>query len=146
MSDVPPIVLSTIICDRVLLDAPTKTSSIISIRDRILAAKYPARHPQLFFFAEMTNGHEDTEIKVCLVDVQNNDKVMAEKVSKIKFEDVKRIVTIVLGFEGLVFPHPGEYYFQLYAGNELLSSRRIVCFEIKANQKNDPNQEQSPNQ
>ena len=74
MSDVPPIVLSTIICDRVLLDAPTKTSSIISIRDRILAVKYPARHPQLFFFAEMTNGHEDTQIRVRLVDVQENDK------------------------------------------------------------------------
>ena len=143
MSDVPPIVLSTIVCDRVLLDAPTKTSSIISIRDRILAAKYPARHPQLFFFAEMTNGHEDTEIKVRLVDVQNNDKVMAEKASRIKFDDVKRIVTIVLGFEGLIFPHPGEYYFQLYAGSELLSSRRIVCLQVRANQKNDPGQQQN---
>ncbi len=141
MSDVPPIVLSTIVCDRVLLDAPTKTSSLISIRDSIIAVKYPARHPQLFFFAEMTNGHEDMQIKVRLVDVQNNDKVMAERISKIKFDDVKRIVTIVLGFEGLVFPHTGEYYFQLYAGEELLSSRRVVCLQIKPGQKNDPNQQ-----
>ena len=141
MSDVPPIVLSTIVCDRVLLDAPTKTSSLISIRDSIVAAKYPARHPQLFFFAEMTNGHEDTQITVRLVDVQDNDKVMAEKISKVKFDDVKRIVTIVLGFEGLVFPHTGEYYFQLYAGQELLSSRRIVCLQIKPGQKNDPHQQ-----
>ena len=143
MSDVPPIVLSTIICDRVLLDAPTKTSSIISIRDKILAAKYPARHPQLFFFAEMTNGHEDTQIRVRLVDVQNDDKIMAEKVSKIRFDDVKRIVTIVLGFEGLIFPHPGEYCFQLYAGNEQLASRRIVCLQVKPVPKNDSNQQQN---
>jgi hypothetical protein len=141
MTDVPPIVLSTIVCDRVLLDAPTKMSSLISIRDGIVAAKYPARHPQLFFFAEMTNGHEDTQITVRLVDVQNNDKVMAEKTSKVKFDDVKRVVTIVLGFEGLVFPHTGEYYFQLYAGQELLSSRRIVCLQIKPGRKNDPNQQ-----
>lgn len=141
MSDVPPIVLSVIVCDRVLLDGPTKTSSLISIRDKIVAVKYPARHPQLFFFAEMTNGHEDAQIRVRLVDVQDNDKVMAERVSKIKFNDVRQIVTIVLGFEGLVFPHPGEYYFQLFAGNELLSSRRVVCLQIKPRQKNDPNQQ-----
>ena len=142
MGKVPPVVLSIIICDRVLFDAPTKTSSIISIRDRIIAPKYPVRFPQLFFFAEMTNGHSETEITVRLVDVQNNEKVLIERTAKVKFVDVKSTVSVVLGFEGLVFEHPGEYCFQLFAAGMPLAERRIVCLLLK---RPENDQQQNPN-
>jgi hypothetical protein len=127
MAHVPPIVLSTIVCERVLFDAPTKTSSLIGIVDRILAPQYPIRFPRLFFFAEMTNGHDTTEVEVRLVDTSDNDKIVLSQKAQINFPDVKSNVSVVLVFEGLGFNHPGDYYFQLFAADQLLSSRRLVC-------------------
>ncbi len=144
MSQIPPVVLSTIVCDRVLFDAPTRTNSIIGIRDRIFAPKYPIRMAQLFFFAEMTNGHDVTDIIVRLVDIQNDDRVIIEKKANVKFENVKSTVSVVLGFEGLAFEHPGEYCFQLFAAGQLLSSRRIACLLVKPPQANE-NAQQNPN-
>jgi len=130
MAQIPPVVLSTIVCERVLLDAPTKTSSVIGIIDRIFAPQYPIRFPRLFFFAEMTNGHDTTELEVRLVDEQNDEKIIVRQKAVVKFPDVKSIVSIVMVFEGLAFSHPGEYYFQLFAAGQILTSRRLVCLLV----------------
>jgi hypothetical protein len=36
-----------------------------------------------------------------------------------------------MDLHGIVFPHPGEYRFQLFAGGYLLGERRIICRKIK---------------
>lgn len=142
MAQIPPVVLSTVVCERVLFDAPTKTSSLIGIIDRIFAPQYPIRFPRLFFFAEMTNGHDMTEIEVRLVDAQNDEKIVIQQKTFINFPDVKSIVSVVLAFEGLAFNQPGEYYFQLFAAGQIVSSRRLICILAKPPiQKN----EQNPN-
>ncbi|MCD4830603.1 MAG: hypothetical protein K8R02_02200 [Anaerohalosphaeraceae bacterium] len=140
MTDIAPMVLSAVICDRVLFDAPTKTSSLISIRDTIVSPKYPIRYPQIFFFAELTNGHGQTELTVKLIDTNEDDKVLLDKKNTVKFPDVKSIVSVVLGFEGLTFAHPGEYCFQLYSGGQLLISRRLICLQLQRRSKNDANE------
>jgi len=136
MTDIPPIILSAVVCDRVLFDAPTKTSSLISIRDTIVSPKYPLRYPQLFFFAELTNGHNDTPISVRLIDTSQDDKILIEKTANLKFPDVKNIVSVAMGFEGLIFEHPGQYCFQILCGKEQLASRRLICLLLKQPPKN----------
>ena len=143
MAQVPPVVLSTIVCERVLFDAPTKTSSLIGIIDRIVAPQYPIRFPRLFFFAEMTNGHDATEVEVRLVDANNDEKIILSQKAQIKFPDVKSNVSVVLVFEGLGFNQPGEYYFQLFAAGQILSSRRMVC--LLAQRPPQKNEQQNPN-
>jgi len=144
MTQVPPVALSTIICERVLLDAPTKTSSIIGIIDRILSPQYPIRFPRLFFFAEMTNGHDTTELEIRVVDVQNDEKIIVQRKASVNFPDVKSIVSVVIAFEGLAFSHPGEYCFQLFAAGQILTSRRLVCLLVHK-PPNDTPQQQNPN-
>ncbi|MEN6386806.1 MAG: hypothetical protein ABFD79_16625 [Phycisphaerales bacterium] len=143
MTQVPPVVLSTIICERVLFDAPTKTSSLIGIIDRIFAPQYPIRFPRLFFFAEMTNGHDATEVEVRLVD--NDEKIVLSQKAQINFPDVKSIVSVVLAFEGLAFNQPGEYYFQLYAAGQIVSSRRLICLVAQRPPINPNGNAQNPN-
>ncbi|OHB59241.1 MAG: hypothetical protein A2173_09795 [Planctomycetes bacterium RBG_13_44_8b] len=143
-AQVPPVVLSTIVCDRVLFDAPTKTSSIIGIIDRIFAPKYPVRIPRMFFFAEMTNGHDITEVEIRLVDINNDEKIIAQKKANVKFPDVRSVVSVVIGFEGLTFNQPGEYAFQLFAAGQILISRRLLCLLVQKMPPND-NQQQNPN-
>ena len=131
MTDIQPILLSAITCSRVLFDKVSGMPSIIDIVQTINAQKYPARHPQIVFFCELTNGHGTTKMKIRLVDAQEEDKYIFEKEGTVQFKDVKQIVTLAMDLHGVVFPSPGEYRFQLFAGGQLLGERRIICRKIE---------------
>lgn len=127
----PPVLLSVIICDLVIIDRITDKPSIIGAFETISAPEYPARHPRLVFFCQLTNGHGKTRITVKLVDVQQEDKTLFEGTIEQKFRDVREVANLTFDIGGMVFPHPGEYRFQIYAGTEFLGERRIVCRQIK---------------
>jgi len=127
----PPVLLSVIICDLVIIDRITDKPSIIGAFETISAPKYPARHPRLVFFCQLTNGHGKTRITVKLVDVQQEDKTLFEGTIEQKFRDVREVANLTFDIGGMVFPHSGEYRFQIYAGTEFLGERRIVCRQIK---------------
>lgn len=130
MTEVPPILLSAIICDRVIFDRISNMPSVINIIQNINAPKYPVRYWQIVFFCELTNGHGKTKTKVRLVDDQEREKIMFEQEGIVEFKDVKQIVTLAVNLQGAVFPHPGEYRFQLFAEDTLLGERRIVCRKV----------------
>ena len=65
------------------------------------------------------------------MDVQQQDKTMFEQTVEQEFSDVKQVAGLTFGIEGIIFPHPGEYRMQIYAGTHLLGERRIICRQIK---------------
>ncbi len=132
---VQPILLSAITCNRVIFDKVSGQPSIIDIVQTINAANYPARHAQLVFFCEMTDGHGITDTIIRLVDDQEEEKVIFEQRGQVKFTDVKQIVTLAMNLHGIVFPRPGEYRFQLFAGNSLVGERRIMCRKVELKKK-----------
>lgn len=131
MTNIRPILLSAITCNRVIFDKISGMPSVIDIVQMINAPNFPARHPQIVFFCELTNGHGTTELQIRLVDAQQDEKVIFEKAGTVQFTDVKQIVTLAMDLHGIVFPHPGEYRFQLFTGGYLLGERRIVCRKAK---------------
>jgi hypothetical protein len=133
MSQVPPVLLSAIVCDRVIFDRITGMPSLINILQTLNSPKFPVRTEQLVFFCELTNGHGRTNTKVRLVDVSNDEKPIFEKVGAVEFKDVKHVLSLAVALQGVVFPNPGEYRFQLFAGEELLGERRIICRQVKLN-------------
>ncbi len=138
MSSVPPILLSSVICDRVIFDKITGMPSLINIIQSINAPKYPIRNI-LVFFCELTNGHGLTQTTIRLIG-SKEDKVLFEQKGKVEFKDVQQIVTLAVNLQGVVFPEPGEYRFQLLTDNQLVGERRIVCRQVqwpgKKNNKN----------
>lgn len=130
MTKVPPVLLSAVICDRVIFDRLTGMPSLINILQTLNAPKFPVRSGQLVFFCELTNGHGKTKTKIRLVDVSHNEQVIFEKEGAVEFKDVKQVVTLAMGLQGVTFGHPGEYRFQLYAGEQLLGERSIVCRQV----------------
>ena len=131
MEQIQPILLSAITCNRVIFDKVSGMPSVIDIVRTINSPGYPARHPQIVFFCELTNGHGTAEMKIRLVDTQEEEKTIFEKDGEVQFKDVKQIVTLAMNLQGIVFPHPGEYCFQLLAGGSLLGERRITCRKIE---------------
>ncbi|MHC4122058.1 MAG: DUF6941 family protein [Planctomycetota bacterium] len=138
-TEVPPVLLSAIICDRVIFDKLTGMPSVINIIQNINSPKYPMRNPSLIFFCELTDGHGKTKATIRLIDVEQNDKVILEQDGEVEFKDVKQIVTLALNLRGVVFEHPGEYRFQLYSGEHFLGDRKIICRHIELPPKQDPN-------
>jgi hypothetical protein len=141
MPQLAPLVLSAIVCDRVIIDAATKSPSIIHVIHSISAVKYPARHPRMAFFFELTNGHGQIDLAVKLVDVEQDEKVIVEGRGTVKFTNVRQVIANGLHFDNIILPHPGEYCFQLYAGNELLAERRFACLVVKPGPQKPPNRE-----
>ncbi len=139
MNSVPPILLSSVICDRVIFDKITGMPSLINIIQSINAPKYPIRNV-LVFFCELTNGHGITETTIRLISSQKEDKALFEQKGKVEFKDVRQVVTLAVNLQGVVFPEPGEYRFQLLTDNQLIGERRIVCRKIQLpGKKNNPN-------
>jgi len=137
MTEVPPIILSAIICDKVIFDKMSGSPSLINIIQNINAPRYPVRYWQLVFFCEMTNGHGTTNTKIRLIDEQQDDKMIFEQSGQVRFKDVKQIVTLAVNLQGVVFQHPGEYRFQLFSDEQLLGQRRIVCRKVQPPAKGD---------
>lgn len=130
MSEVPPVLLSAIVCDRVVFDRITGMPSLINILQTLNAQKFPVRSDQLVFFCELTNGHGRTQTKVRLVDLSKDERVVFEKSGTVEFKDVKQVLSLAVALQGLVFEHPGEYRFQLFAGEQLLGERKILCRKV----------------
>ncbi len=135
MTEVPPILLSAIICEKVIFDKITGMPSIINIIQNINAPKYPVRYPSLVFFCELTNGHGRTKTTIRLVEEQaaegqEEEKVIFEQKGTAEFKDVKQVVSLALNLQGIVLPREGEYRFQLFAEDYLLGERRIICRKI----------------
>ena len=135
MTEVPPVLLSAIICDRIIFDKISGGPSLINIIQNINAPKYPVRYWQLVFFCELTNGHGRTKTKIRLVEAQEEDKIIFEQEGVVEFKDVKQVVTLTVNLQGIIFPRPGEYRFQLLADGRLLGERRIVCRIVKLQSK-----------
>ena len=130
MSEIPPVLLSAIVCDRVIFDKVTGMPSLINIIQAINAPKYPIRN-FLVFFCELTNGHGKTQTSIRIVDAQDDNKVIFEQKGTVEFRDVKQIVTLAIALQGIAFPQPGEYRFQLYAEQSLLCERSVICRKVE---------------
>jgi len=127
----PPILLSAIICDMVIIDRISDKPSIIGAFETINAPRYPARHPRLVFFCQLTNGRGRTNVSIKLVDVEEEDKLLFVATGKYEFKDIRQVANMTFDIGGIVFPHPGEYRFQIFVDAELLGERRIICRQVK---------------
>ena len=127
----PPVLLSVIICERVIIDRISNQPSIIGAFETISAPAYPARHARLAFFCQLTNGRGKTKVSVKLIDVEEKDKPLFQGSVDQEFSDIRQVANVTFDIIGIVFPHPGEYRFQIYAGTEFLGERRIICRKIE---------------
>lgn len=131
MTELAPMLLSAIICDRVIFDKITGMPSLINIIQNINLPKFPIRHASLIFFCELTDGHGLTNTSVRLVDVQDDEKILFEQHGTVQFKDVKQVVSLAVNLQGIVFKTPGEYRFQILANDQLLGERRVICKQVE---------------
>lgn len=134
MSDQEPIVpypLAMMICDMIYADPGTGKISLLGCFSNVFAPRFPAKHPMLFVYAAITDGRGKTPLTLKLVDANEDREPIFQAENEVEFIDPRAIVDLTLGIQNLIFPEPGEYRFQLFAGSEFLIERRLLLIQMK---------------
>jgi len=128
-----PLLLSVILCERVMVDVRTGRKTIRDIIETINVAKYPVLVQSWVLYFELTDLHRDTTISVEVVDVRENNKVLAKTEDVVPYEHPLRVVACTKVLPPILLRHDGEYRIEIYAVKHpltLLGSRRVVCRKI----------------
>lgn len=126
----PPYVLSFVVCDDVVTDASTRKHTLVGVFHDIFAPQYPALHPRLSVYLELTNGHGPTEVELRLVHAASDKEVFQAK-GQMDFPDPRMVAALVISLNNVLFPREGEYRFQLYGEGTLLVERRVITHAVK---------------
>lgn len=121
-----PFALSMILCDAVHIDESTGKAFILGCFGSIGAETFPAQHPRMTVFAEVTDCRGTTPFLVRVIDVDERHPPLAEATTEVEMPDPLQTGMLVLPLEDLVFPEPGEYRVQLFSGHAPLIERRLL--------------------
>ena len=126
-----PDVLALIVCDQIITDRLTGKQSLIGMFSRVHAPGFPAPHSQLSVFVALTEGYGKTELRIRIVDADDDRLPIVEGKGTVDFKNPRAIAHLALQFHGLRFPQPGEYRVQLYSGDELLREARLELVRLQ---------------
>ncbi len=133
-----PDVLALIVCDQIITDRMTGKQSLIGMFSKIHARAFPASHPQLCVFVALTEGYDETEFEIRIVDINDARPPIVAGRGKVKFKDPRSIANLALQFHGLTFPEPGPYRVQIISNGELLREARLNLIALKPRQPQQP--------
>jgi len=138
-----PYCLAMVLCDNVHRDAATGKHTILGTFSTLGAKKYPAKVAFCVYFA-VTDGLGPTDLRVRLVDatsglvdeVEGKEAVVFEVSQEFDFENP---LVVLEGFFRFLteIPKAGLYHCEMWAGNELLMSRRVLAAQVPNHQEGD---------
>ncbi len=68
-----PVLKAFLVCDQVIQDAQTGKKSLIGVFHELKASRFPAMHPALWIYANLTDAHGQYAFEIRLVDVSRNE-------------------------------------------------------------------------
>lgn len=129
----PPMALSMILCDTVVVDRATRKATLFGLFETVLATSFPTRVPQMTVFAELTDGHGKTPItlKYCRMTGDGLDGALIKSEDiEVSFLDPRQVVPLILGLAPIDFPEPGECRIMLAVEEVVFAERRILARPI----------------
>jgi len=128
-SPVAPIVLTLLLCEKVIVDARTQQYSLVGLVSNVNATRFPVRSPSLCIYTEVTGGHGVTPMSVRIVDVDEKRDPVVKLDLEVNLEDPLAVTQVVFGMPRLVFPVAGDYRLQAISGGTRLLEKRIILRE-----------------
>jgi hypothetical protein len=125
----PPSPLAMVICDAIHRDPGSGKPFLLGCFSTIYSQKFPAAHPMMCVYVEMTNGRGKIPCRLQMVDVDEVRKPVFEINEQIDSPDPRAVCQIFFLIPGAVIPDPGEYRIQLFAMDQFLMERRILAID-----------------
>jgi hypothetical protein len=126
----PPYALALGVCDLIYRDRTTGKRFILGCFSVLHAIDFPAVHPALCIYLDLTNGRGQVTIKVQIVDTDELHEPIWAGESLVDFVDPRMVAELDFIVGGLSFPDAGEYRVQVYADNQFLVERRLLVNRI----------------
>lgn len=125
-----PHMLAMVICDAIWHDPYTGKRTMLGLFSGIGARTFPAAQPIISVYVAMTEIYGKIPIRLRLIDADEERPPLTELRGEIESSEVLAVAELDWQIEGIVFPEPGEYRFQLFCGSEPLMERRIVVADF----------------
>ena len=124
METIAPRSVAFIVCDGVHRD-PSGKPYLLGVLRGANSDVFPFTHPPLAVFVALTDGYGPTSITIRLVDARDDEPVY-ESTMLARFGSPRVVYDTVLPVENVVFRGPGEYYWQMCCGAEVLHEIRFI--------------------
>jgi hypothetical protein len=126
----PPVLKAFLVCDHVIHDAQTGKKSLIGVFHEIRSPRFPAVHPLLWIYANLTDAHGRYAFRIRLVDMSRNDVLGHGEPPPIDIPGPLQTTELAAELRNLRLPAPGTYEFQLWANDELIATKAIRAEKI----------------
>jgi len=138
-----PYCLAMVLCDGVHRDTTTGKYTILGTFSTLCAREFPAK-VQFCVYYSITDGLGPTALRLRLVDasfgiangVDHDEGVAFEFSAEFEIENPLLVLETAVSI-GAIIPREGLYHCELWSGNELLMSRRLLATRTPAQQKED---------
>jgi hypothetical protein len=127
----PPYALAIGICDLIYRDRGTGKRFILGCFSALHAVEFPAVHPALGVYLDLTNGRGQVPVRVQIVDAEEDADPLAAIEQVIEFADPRIVAELDFMFGGVTFPNPGEYRVQVFANDQFVIERRLLVNKLE---------------
>ena len=125
-----PIVKAFLVCDQIIHDVQSGKKSVIGIFQDVRAERFPAVHPTLWIYANLTNGHGSYQFEIRLLDAKN--RILGSGAPpKIDIPSPLQTIEFAAKLRNVQLPEPGTYVFELRANDEVVATKSVKVVEIK---------------
>ena len=126
-----PICKAFLVCDQVIQDAQTGKKSLIGVFHELRAQRFPAVHPALWVYANLTDARGRYEFQIRLMDVAQSSILGKGAPPPIDIEGPLQTTELSAQLRNVTLPSAGTYEFQLVANGELIATKAIRVAPIQ---------------
>jgi hypothetical protein len=120
-----PVVKAFLVCDQVIHDAQTGKKSIIGVFHELRADRFPAVHPMLWIYANLTDARGKYTFEIRLVDVERNNVLGKGTPPEISIPGPLQTTELSAQLRNVTLPGPGTYEFHLLVNDDLIATKAI---------------------
>jgi hypothetical protein len=121
----PPLVQSMLLADWIHRDAVTGKYFILGTYNRMASPIFPTPQSALHIYLTIIEAHGVTVLRLRVVDVDDVYGPIHESAHPVDLPDPNRVYEFTCNV-GVVFPAPGDYRIQLFAGADMLRELRLT--------------------
>ena len=126
MSSTPlPVVKAFLVCDQVIHDAQTGKKTLVGVFHELRAERFPAVHPVLWIYANLTNARGNYEFEIRFFDVERNNVLGQGNPPQINIPGPLQTTELSAQLRNVQLPGPGTYEFQLLTNGNLVATKAI---------------------
>lgn len=127
----PPFALAIGVCDLIYRDRGTGKRFILGCFSALHAVDFPATHPALCIYLDLTNGRGQVPIRVQIIDADEEREPVWLGESIVDFTDPRLVAEMDFIVGNVQFPEPGEYRVQVFAAGQFLIERRLLVNKLE---------------